>query len=758
MKEMAMLPAPVCRPLALVVLLLGPAAAPAADGVLSRVELAKLGKAATALVEMKEPWAYGTAFCIHPSGLFLTNEHVVHEAGPGGAVGLILNPGLAKQKVLRAEVVRTNPEEDVALLRADDGKDLPALELGSDDSLVELMDVVAFGFPFGTALPHDPKDYPAISINTGHVTALRRREGRLNRIQIDAALNPGNSGGPVLDEHGKVVGIVVTGVRGSGINFAIPVDVARRFVFRPEIHLILPFVTKENRDKPAVFKARVTSLVPFPKPPDLELILTAGDGKDRTFPMERVGESYRAEAVPVLPRTGPAAVEEATIACAVVARQDGKELGRAGDSLAIAGVFHPEPEGPAAGTIAPPVLEGGKAVRAMPSTIRDVAVGGGGRFLLLNLAKVRKVAVFDVRAARVVKYIPVAEDDVKVAAGRDKLVVVLPDHSVVERWSLATFEREMAVPLAARQKVTAVALGSASQGPVLVGTAGRISFLDLRTLRPLDVRAPVDEPGGIDERTRVRASADGRTFGLWRADSYPQGLRTVVLIGRQLQVHVERGSAGHLTPGPDGNTIFTGRGLYTVQLKPLREDNDAGAAYCVPATHGTLYLSVNPRDGSLAVHMVGHLGPLARLTDVEVPDLGDGDRESFPGDRRLNLIPDAKVIVTIPISNDRLVVQRFDLLEALKKADVDYLLVTSQPEMVAKTGEAWTYQLAVLSRKGGVTYRVESGPKGMEVSPQGLVKWQVPARTEETEAAVIIAVTDKAGQEVYQTFTLSLRE
>jgi hypothetical protein len=752
-------PAPFCRRLALVVLLLGPTAAPAADAALSRVELARLGKAATALVELKEEGAYGTAFCIHPSGLFLTNEHVVHETGPGGAVALILNPGLAKQKVLRAEVVRTNPDEDVALLRADDAKDLPALELGTDDSLVELMDVVAFGFPFGTALAPDQKDYPAVSINTGHVTALRRREGRLHRIQIDAVLNRGNSGGPLLDERGKVVGIVVTGIRGSGVNFAIPVDVARRFVFRPTIQLVLPFVTKENRDRPAVFKARVRSLVPFPKPPDLELVLTAGDGKDRTFPMERVGDTYQAEAVPVPPRTGPAAVEEAAIACAVVARQDGKELGRAGDSLAIAGVFHPEPEGPAAGPITPPALDGGKAVRALPSAVSDVAVGGGGRFLVLNLARAHKLAVFDVSAARVVKYISVEEDDVKFAAGRDKLVVVLPAHSIVERWSLATFEREMSVPLATRRKVTAVAMGSASQGPVLVGTADRFTFLDLRTLRPLDVRVPEDEVAGIDEGTRVRASADGRTFGLWRADSHPQGLRTLVLIGRQIQVHHERASAGHVTPGPDGNTIFTARGLYTVQLEPRREDNGAGAAYCVPAAHGPLYLSVNPRDGGLTLRMVGHLGSLARLTDVEVPEgLSDEDRRRFAGDRRLHLIPDAKVIVTIPISNDRLVLQRFDLLEALKKSDVDYLLVTSQPQPVAQKGEAWTYQLAVLSRKGGVSYRVESAPKGMEVSPQGLVKWQVPARTEETEVSVIVAVTDKAGQEVYQTFTLSLRE
>jgi hypothetical protein len=669
-----MLHARVCRRLALALLLLGPAVTPAADPVLSKVEIAKLGKAATALVEVEERQAFGTAFCVHPSGLFLTNEHVVHQAGPG-AINLVLNPGLTKQRVLRARVVRADPGQDVALLCAEDVKGLPALVLGSDDSLTELMDVVAFGFPFGIALAPDQKEYPAVSINTGHVTALRRREGRLHRIQLDAALNPGNSGGPVLDERGKVVGIVVAGVRGSGVNFAIPVDVARRFVFRPEIRLVLPYVTRENRDRPADFKARVTSLVPYPEPPALELILTADDGKERTFPMERAGDSYRVKAVPFPARTGPVPAEEDSVACAVVARQDGKELGRAGDTLTLAGVARPEREGPAVGPITGPVLQGDRAVRPLPSAVSDVAVGGGGRFLVLYLAGARKLAVFDVSAARVVKYIPVEDGDVRFAAGRDKLVVVQPAHDVVQRWSLTTFERELALPLATPGKVTALALGSASEGPLLVGTADRILFFDLGTLKRLDIGAPEDQPVRLGAGTRVRASADGRTFGLWRAGAYPQGLETLVLVGRQLQVHSERGSAGHVTPGPDGKTIFTARGLYTPELKPRREDNDAGAAYCVPAAHGPLYLSVNPGDhNSLALHMVGHAGPLARLTDVEVPEgLGDGDSDPFGGDRRLHLVPDAKLIITIPDSNDRLVLHRFDLLEALKKADIDYL-------------------------------------------------------------------------------------
>lgn len=207
-----------------------PTAAWSADQPRDKVAIAKLGKAATALVEVKEARAYGTAFCIHSSGLFLTNEHVIRPAEKD-ALTLILNAGLKNQRILQAKVVRSDKELDLALLRVEDAKDLPTLSLGSNENLTELMEVVALGFPFGKALVQDKKDYPAISVSHGHVTALRHREGRLHRIQVDAVLNPGNSGGPVLDSQGQVVGIVVAGVLGSGVNFAIPVDVARRFAY-----------------------------------------------------------------------------------------------------------------------------------------------------------------------------------------------------------------------------------------------------------------------------------------------------------------------------------------------------------------------------------------------------------------------------------------------------------------------------------------------------------------------------------------------
>jgi S1-C subfamily serine protease len=270
----------------------------AADEPFGRTQIAKLGKTATALVEVQAGSArgvrqgYGSAFCIHRSGLFVTNEHVVNPSAPGivpregsgrDEVTLILGPGEKNQKSFTAKIVRTDKQLDLALLRITGADNLPTLSLGDDDQLEELMDVVAFGFPFGAgigepsaAAPGPPpapnrRDYPSVSVNAGSITALRRKGGDLDRIQLDATINPGNSGGPVLDKSGKVIGLVVSiavaqGLGRTGISSAIPVSHLKRFLARPDIVFTAPVVNRANQDQPAEFRAQATSILPTTAP------------------------------------------------------------------------------------------------------------------------------------------------------------------------------------------------------------------------------------------------------------------------------------------------------------------------------------------------------------------------------------------------------------------------------------------------------------------------------------------------------------
>jgi S1-C subfamily serine protease len=158
----------------------------------------------------------GSGVIIAPDGYILTNDHVVQSAD---AIAVTLQDG----RSFEATPVGTDPSTDLAVLRAN-GSGLPYATLGSSAALKAGQLVIAIGNPFGFQS----------TVSTGVVSALgralRSREGRLieNIIQHTAPLNPGNSGGPLVDSRGRVVGVnTAIIVMAQGIGFAVPSDTAR---------------------------------------------------------------------------------------------------------------------------------------------------------------------------------------------------------------------------------------------------------------------------------------------------------------------------------------------------------------------------------------------------------------------------------------------------------------------------------------------------------------------------------------------------
>jgi serine protease Do len=162
----------------------------------------------------------GSGIILNKEGYILTNEHVIHETDK-----LVVK--LRNKKSYEAEVVGSDPIADIALLKIKGAADLKPIEL-ADSSKVRVGDwSIAIGAPMG--YEH--------SFTVGVVSAISRGgldSSGVSYIQTDASINQGNSGGPLLDIYGRVIGInrmIVSPSGGSiGIGFAIPVNEAKKII------------------------------------------------------------------------------------------------------------------------------------------------------------------------------------------------------------------------------------------------------------------------------------------------------------------------------------------------------------------------------------------------------------------------------------------------------------------------------------------------------------------------------------------------
>lgn len=230
--------------------------------VMAAFGVADIGDAAT--VESS-----GSGFIVHPDGYILSNNHVVDGADQ---IDVVLHNGT----ILRAKVLETDAYKDLALLKIE-AKGLTAAPLGDSDKLETAETVMAIGFPLSDIIGS-----ATAAAFEGKLNA--RRDDKIELFQIDAAVNPGNSGGPLVNERGEVIGVIVSKLNAKyflekadmipeRVNFAIPLREARGLLKLPYPYGVPVSKGRTKLEAKVIFKEMKPATV---------LILNHGGGKGRS--------------------------------------------------------------------------------------------------------------------------------------------------------------------------------------------------------------------------------------------------------------------------------------------------------------------------------------------------------------------------------------------------------------------------------------------------------------------------------------------
>jgi hypothetical protein len=122
----------------------------------------------------------------------------------------------------------------------------------------------------------------------------------------------------------------------------------------------------------------------------------------------------------------------------------------------------------------------------------------------------------------------------------------------------------------------------------------------------------------------------------------------------------------------------------------------------------------------------------------------------------VHLIPRAKLLVVLPATRDRLLLHPLDLQAELAKKGIDYLLMTSLPPDQVRRGKTLEYAMQACCLVGAMTFRLESGPDGMTVTPDGKLTWAVPADFANKDVSVIVSVKSAGGKEIFHNFRVAV--
>jgi hypothetical protein len=272
--------------------------------------------------------------------------------------------------------------------------------------------------------------------------------------------------------------------------------------------------------------------------------------------------------------------------------------------------------------------------------------------------------------------------------------------------------------------------------------------------------------GDLHYSFTARVSADGQAFVGWHGGISGQQYALMRLDGHRATVVAspdDHTFNGHWAqPTADAGLVlrFESGAVYSGDMKVIAAEWFRGAVL-VPTEDPRFFLAVREgkdRQDDVDVCTSADRQPVYTVKGVEKMSSSslNSNWGYVGGEPRVHYLPTANVLLTLPESNDRVVVRPLDLMESLDRSGEDYLFVASVPRTRVATGSTYVYRPDVRSKAGGVAYMLESGPPGMTLSPAGELRWDVPARQDGKVPRVVISVRDASGKEALHAFEITV--
>lgn len=213
---------------------------------------------------------------------------------------------------------------------------------------------------------------------------------------------------------------------------------------------------------------------------------------------------------------------------------------------------------------------------------------------------------------------------------------------------------------------------------------------------------------------------------------------------------------GGFRPAISRRSFVTKRGRFDLNGSKLANLPDPTSIFdVIPSQDPAYYLVVRSKGHPASpITMPPHLLEVfssasdRRLFAVDGLDEMNGPTNTeLDRGQRYHLIPSARLLVTIPAENDRLVVRRLDILGELRRLGSDEVVITSSPIVGAVAGGTFRHRVEAYA-KGDATFTRADGPEGLSVSPEGELRWDVPRAAAGREEVATVAVRSASGQEV----------